>query len=203
MNRSRGFTLWELMMALTVAGIVLGLAVPSFMEFQRTNAMAAATNDLVTATLLARSEAMKRQAPVTLCVSPNPTSDIPSCGANPEGGFIVFVDKTNALTAEPTDGDGVFDSGETLLLRRAAPGGSIRVWSDDHAVTYGSNGFPRTPGSASVTRFLFCDDRGHRPSSGGSAARLVLIEPTGRGTVRQEFDLVGAVISSLNADCAS
>ena len=61
-----GFTLWELLMALLVAGILLGIGVPNVMEFQRNGAMTAAANDLVTAMLMARTEAVKRQAPVTL-----------------------------------------------------------------------------------------------------------------------------------------
>lgn len=202
-SRSHGYTLWELMIALTIAGIVLGLAVPSFMEFQRTNTMAAATNDLVTATLFARSEALKRQSLVTLCMSPNPAAEVPTCGVNPEGGFIVFVDENgNGVLTDATDGNGAVDAGERLLLRRTAPGGSIRVWSDTPHVTYGANGFPRqAAGPGSGARFLFCDDRGHRPSSDGSAARLVWIESSGRGAVRAEFELVGAAVAALNADC--
>jgi len=192
--RPRGFTIWELMMAITVAGIVLGLAVPSFMEFQRTNAMAAATNDLVTATLLARSEAVKRQAPVTLCTSPDPAAEKPACGAAPSGGFIVFVDD---------DADAAVDSDEDVLLRRPAPGGTIRVWSDAAHLIYARNGSPRDAagGAASATRFLLCDDRGNRPASGGSAARVVVIDGAGRGTMRQAIDIVATAAAALGADC--
>ena len=68
----RGFTLWELMTSLAVIGILLGIGVPSLMELQRNMAITSAANDLVSALLAARAEAVKRQVPVTVCASPNP-----------------------------------------------------------------------------------------------------------------------------------
>lgn len=192
-------------MTVTVLGIVLGIGVPSFWTFQRTNAMAAATNDLVTGALLARSEAVKRQVPVTLCLSPNPTMDPPSCGADETGGFVVFVDENgNGSPGDATDGNAAVDAGEVVLLRRAAPGGSIRVWADADHVTYGRSGFPRDAagGAASATRILLCDDRGNRLAMGsGSAARVVLIDATGRGTAREERAVVTAASAALDAAC--
>jgi len=182
-------------MTIAVAGIVLGLAVPSFMEFQRTNAMAAAANDLVTATLLARSEAVKRQVPVTLCTSPDPTADLPACAPTQSGGFIVFVDH---------DADATVDTNteEIVLLRRPSPRGALRMWSDSPHLTYARNGFPRdAAGSASATRFLLCDDRGNRPAAGGSAARVIVIDAAGRGSARQELDIVARAADALGADC--
>ena len=48
-------------MTLLVAGVVLGIGIPNFIEFQRNGAMTAAANELLTGTLLARSEALKAQ----------------------------------------------------------------------------------------------------------------------------------------------
>lgn len=178
-------------MTVVVAGIVLGLAVPSFSSFQRSNAMAAAVNDLVTGTLLARSEAVKRQLPVTLCVTADPSAESPVCGADPAGAFVVFADE---------DGDAELDSNDVVLLRSSAPGGRLRVWMDDPVVTYGSSGFLR---SSAAAHFLFCDGRGTRPEAGGrSAARVVLIDPAGRGTIRSDQVFVEAAVRRLDADCA-
>jgi type IV fimbrial biogenesis protein FimT len=66
-TQQQGFSLLELMVTLLVVGIVLGFGVPNFMEFQRNAAVTAAANDLVSAIYLARTEAVKRQVPVTLC----------------------------------------------------------------------------------------------------------------------------------------
>jgi type IV fimbrial biogenesis protein FimT len=80
-RQQRGFTLWELLMTLLVAGILLGIGVPNVMEFQRNGAMSSAANDLVTGVLLARTEAVKRQVPVTLCLSADPDAVTPTCSA--------------------------------------------------------------------------------------------------------------------------
>ena len=75
-------------MTLAVAGVLLGIGVPNFVEFQRNGTMTAAANDLVTGTLLARSEALTRQgtAPVVLCLSSNPLDEMPICDVDAEIG---------------------------------------------------------------------------------------------------------------------
>ena len=60
--RQSGFTLWELLITLLVAGILFGIGVPNFMEFQRNGAVTAAANELSRAPC-ARAEAVKRQVP--------------------------------------------------------------------------------------------------------------------------------------------
>ena len=124
-------------MTLLVAGILLGIGVPNVMEFQRNGAMTAAANDLVTGVLMARTEAVKRQAPVTICLSDNPTDPNPTCApdavADSTRGFIVWVDENDNLDAngariltDGTDGDAVVEMGELVLMQSAAPGGTIR-----------------------------------------------------------------------------
>ena len=211
-STQNGFTLWELMMALVVAGIVLSLGVPSFMEFQRNGAMTAAANDLLGAVLLARTEAVKRQVPVTLCVTPDSSADPPACEvAGSDGAFVVFVDENgNGDPTDATDGNAEVDADEPVLLRREPPGGAIEVWTDIGYVTFAPNGFPRQAlGQAddSATVMLFCDDRGNRPAAGASSsARAVRIAATGRGGVRQEITDVTAAVDELAdagvaADC--
>lgn len=56
-----GFTVLELMITLTVAAIVLAMAVPSFNEMIQNNRLITQTNQLVTALNLARSESIKRR----------------------------------------------------------------------------------------------------------------------------------------------
>ncbi len=198
-----GFTLLELMVTLLVAGIVLSIGVPSFMEFQRNNAMVSAANGMISGLYLARTEAVKRQVPVTLCGSPAPTIAAPICGAGGNGGFIVFVDENNnGVVGDPTDGNAVVDAGEVVLLKRAAPGGTINVAGNGgEYIAYGSNGFlvAQAPGHAqpSTTAMLYCDERGNKDTGGQSAARVVNVAVTGRPQVmRAQADVVAAVAAT-------
>jgi Tfp pilus assembly protein FimT len=206
------------MITVFVAAILLGFGVPSFLEFQRNNAIAAAANDLVSATLAARAEAVKRQVPVTLCASANPTAANPVCsptGAGTNGGFFVFVDEngnTNPLTGEPiindaTDGNAVLNNGEAVLLARPAPGGTINVFANTGVVSYGPNGFRRLTiaglgAQPPLFNVLYCDERGNRVTSSGSTARVVRIDQTGRGqTLRDVVDVTPAIATIPGAVC--
>jgi type IV fimbrial biogenesis protein FimT len=73
MNRVRGFTLVELLVVLTVLGIMLGIAVPSFKNFIASQRVKSASYELSTSMLLARSEAIKRNTTVT--ITPVTTGD--------------------------------------------------------------------------------------------------------------------------------
>jgi len=220
--RETGFTLWELLVTMVVAGILVAVGIPSFRDAQRNSAITAAANDLITGLLAARAEAVKRQVPVTLCASPDPTAANPVCaqdGAGANGGFVVWVDwdpaHVDPLTGTPTfaasDGNAAIDVNETILIRTpaplsAAPAGTLNVYAattmggnaNSGYVSFGSNGFLRTAqgvGFGPATHVLYCDDRGAKEtfSANFSTARLVRIEPTGRANVEQALaDINGA-----------
>lgn len=61
-----GFTLVELMAVVSILSIVLALAAPSFTAFSASQRLRGASTDLVTTLLAARSEAIKRNAEVTV-----------------------------------------------------------------------------------------------------------------------------------------
>ena len=191
----RGFTLYELLVTVLVMGVIFGFGVPNLLEFTRNNRMAATANDLVTALLLARSEALKGRTTVTLCASPEPIDNNPSCDADvsdpaSEGGYIAWVD---------TDRDAVVDAGEQLLLQRDDPQ-DITVLGDSGYVQFGVNGFVTTAagGGAPATEILFCDTRGNTVVSGSlSAARALRIPVTGRPFLLTEV----AEIATLGIAC--
>jgi type IV fimbrial biogenesis protein FimT len=204
-TQQQGFSLLELMVTLLVVGIVLGFGVPNFMEFQRNAAVTAAANDLVSAIYLARTEAVKRQVPVTLCASANATTAAPTCGVGPNTGFIVFVDDINPAIVAGTDGNAVVDAGELVLLQQPAPGGTIAISADSIYVTYAPNGFvvPQAVGQAqpSLTSLLVCDDRGNRDAGGNSAARAVNVAPTGRPQIMRSMADVTIAAAATGGVC--
>ena len=108
--RQAGFTLWELLVTLLVAGVLFSIGVPNMMEFQRNGVMSGAANELVTALLVARSEAIKRQSFVTWCLSTNPTAAAPTCAPGPiadsaTSGFIVWMDENGNVDVETSQDD--------------------------------------------------------------------------------------------------
>jgi len=213
-----GFTLWELLMTLLVAGILLGIGVPNVMEFQRNSAMSGVANDFVTGVLMARSEAVKRQVPVTLCLSDDPTLATPVCSPGPVAdstrGFVVWVDENGNFNPDgspdlddTSDGNAIIDAGEPVLLRTVAPSGTIRTSTNCGYIAYRPNGWARQVGAlcfqpADWHAVLFCDDRGRRVAAGTlSSARAIRIEVTGRATVLQETANVDPAIGLTGATC--
>jgi len=186
----RGFTLYELLVTVLVAGVIFGLGVPNLLEFSRNNRMAGVANDLLGALMLARNTAFSRHLPVTLCASPEPVIDDPECDddlsdADTAGGYFVWVDE---------DGDAVRDAGEQILLQRDDPENLV-VLAASGFVTFDNRGYVQNP-AASANAVLFCDPRGNTVASGTlSAARAVRIDPTGRAQVLREI----AEITTLDA----
>jgi len=188
---AEGVTLIELLVALSVLAIVLTLGVPAFNDFFASSRMSAASNDVVSAMHLARSEAIKRQLPVTFCASENATAANPGCSgtANPGIGWLVFVDN---------DRDAAVDGGELILAVHGPLPEPIQlnsVWgnSGDGAPFYAA--FSDTglrldlpaAGSRSLVNLQLCDDRGDRDTGGGIAAgRWVQLAATGRPQLFRE-----------------
>ncbi len=73
-KRHTGFTLVELLMTLIIVSIVVSLGAPALTDMIRSNRLTTQANELVTALNLARSEAIKRNATITMCASSNQNS---------------------------------------------------------------------------------------------------------------------------------
>jgi type IV fimbrial biogenesis protein FimT len=104
----RGFTLTELMVAVSVAAVLLGLGVPAFRQTLISNRLTASANEFMAALNYARSEAIRRGVPVALCKSSSGTNcDTGGNWGNKwEIGWMAFVD------ANKND---KWDSGEDIL----------------------------------------------------------------------------------------
>lgn len=114
-----GFTLLELMITISVAGILMAMAIPSFSDMIRNNRLTSYTNEFVTSLNIARSEAVKRGQHVVVRKI--------VAGAGWENGWQVFVDvdrpSGNAAKENVFNDDGdttLCEPGEDCLLRTYA-----------------------------------------------------------------------------------
>jgi type IV fimbrial biogenesis protein FimT len=192
-DRQGGFTLIELMVALALAAILLAIGAPSFSEFIRNARIASASNDLLAGIHVARTEAIKRRVPVTLCASSNPTADEPTCDSDGDfSGWILFLDDdADPDVSSGKEGNGTYepDSGEELLRVSSQPHDSLEVTPSTVYVQFGANGFQRrdTGAAPSDINIVICDSRGSDAvGSSGSAARLLEVSRTGRPRITRD-----------------
>lgn len=106
-----GLTILEILIALAIGAILLGLAAPSFQSLVGDSEMSATTNQLVYSLQTARSEAIKRATPIALCPSSQPLAADPVCGGEYVDGWIVFED---------TDGNGIRETTNEVLMQTEA-----------------------------------------------------------------------------------
>lgn len=166
--RNRGMTAVELLFTMAIAGLVLALAVPNFRDFVQNNRAAEEANALVGALALARSEAVTRGVPVTVCAS----TDNETCAADVDWstGWIVFTD----ANAPIGDVDGGAPADTVLRALPALRNGS-ELLADASFVSYGANGF--LANGASVTFDLSI------PECTGDHNRTITVNLQGRGAV--------------------
>jgi len=97
--RAHGFTLIELMTSIAVAAVLLALAVPNFSGNLKTSRIQGQLRDLYSELVYARSDAISRRIPVTLCSS----NDGDTCSGSWSDGWIICVD-ANYKTSPGCDG---------------------------------------------------------------------------------------------------
>ena len=160
-----GSSLHDLLVTSTVAGF-LGLGGASMAGLVQDARMTAAVNELMGNLNLARSEAIKRGTPVTVCASNTATDCREARDWN--DGWLMFLD---------TNGNGRLELEDTVLrMRETAAIKSLRLgaWGPGTGrwVTYEADGTTKQNGT-----FTFCDARGT------AKARAVILLGTGRPSV--------------------
>jgi len=198
-GRQAGFNIIELMVVLFVASILISVGLPAMTNFMANNRMAAASNEVSASLHMARSEAIKRRANVSVCPSSNWNAASPSCTLTGDlaNGWIVFID-----SIAPAAPDLSVSGAEVLYARGPLNDDIIMTVADAGAViagnkfiTFGSSGYPLTAvgGNNSVFNLQLCDHRGNIDIGGGIAAgRWIQMTRTGRPQIHRERSEVQA-----------
>lgn len=131
-SRSAGFTLIELMTTIAIAAVLMMIAAPSFVSFQRNSELTSLTNTLLAAINATRGAAMKEG---TFAMA------VPKDGSDWNSGWVVFVDK---------DLDQSFDAAkDEVILQQSAPSSYITISGSGTAtgaspyILYNASGYSR------------------------------------------------------------
>jgi type IV fimbrial biogenesis protein FimT len=96
MKRQSGFNIIELMVTVAVFGVLLGVGVPGIQSYIYNSRLTTQINSFSTSLAHARSEAIKLNARVVVCLSSNGTTcDGYASGNTWNKGWIIFVDRNN------------------------------------------------------------------------------------------------------------
>jgi len=156
------------MTTMAIAAVLLGLAAPSMSTFIKNNRLTTQNTELLAALRLARTEAIRRQDRVEVCVDTD-TSDNDCEGTNWALGWRIWSD---------TDGDGTVDTDEVIRVHGALAGGNTLTTAG--LTTSSKIGFDREGRSDSSGTFTLCDSRG------ADYAKGIIVNQTGQ--VRAALD---------------
>ncbi|AZP11327.1 GspH/FimT family pseudopilin [Undibacterium parvum] len=163
-RRNNGFTLVELMTTISIAVILMAIAIPSFKTMIENQRLVTTASEFYAAVNLTRAEAIKRGARVNM---------VANDGAKWTSGWTVFIDANDNL---------LVDAGETIIFTHDATVAnitSVNTFTDTSStyISYTGNGRSRTKASS------------QQPQAGtvsftlGDATRRVKINFLGRARI--------------------
>lgn len=187
----QGFTLIELMVVLTVLGVMMAFAVPNFREYKRNAALTDTVNTLVSSVYRTRTEAMKDGVSVILM----PCNDgCTSTGTDWQKGWLIFADRNgngayNANTSDDPANSGYKD-GPLILTQRGdvIPDYIAISVGNGGAVKFSGTGFPASIGGGAVGDLTITVNRTDRPDNNRYVRRIVINKSGRVRTCRPDRD---------------
>lgn len=169
-RRTTGFTLIELMVTVSIAAILLLVAVPSLTAFRRNAELTSVANKVISSINAARGEAMKRGMSALVVPLNN--------GASWNAGWVAFVDKTASLAYASTN-EG------TISIQQPVPNG-ISVIGNGTAtgstpyIMFDASGFSRRKDGGFGALALQIQRTDIAASDQPEQTRYVIVGSTGR-----------------------
>jgi type IV fimbrial biogenesis protein FimT len=135
---SRGFTLVELAITVTVLAVLMGLAAPLFNEMMSGNRLTGNANELVAAVQIARSEAIRGNVRTSLCQS---TDGATCSNASPWRGWIVFADANGNNLADGAEvlRAGIIEAPVQVLSSASVTNANTRITFRADGLAYAGN----------------------------------------------------------------
>lgn len=161
----RGFTMIELMTALAIGALALTVAVPGMYTMIQNNRVVALTNQLSASINLARMEAIRLGARVSVCPAGNTAFTACGSAAQWAQGWVVFTDLDNDTN--------INNASDLVKVNEALPIGTTVIASSNR-ITFDSSGFLL---NGPVTLTI------NAPGCTGRNARTLTISNSGRLSV--------------------
>lgn len=167
MEKYRGFSLLELMVALAIAVILIAVGGAALRETTLNARRTAALNGLLRAVHAARAEALRSGEEVVLCARASGSTKCGGDGADWAAGWLLFVN-------EDGDRPATLDAGEPVLVEEGPQAGSSIIGNRS------AFRFPPFNRRSTNGTLVYCDDRGQ------TSARALIVSFTGRPRLSDE-----------------
>jgi type IV fimbrial biogenesis protein FimT len=168
-RRQQGISWFELLVVLGIAALLALLAAPSFSRVRANAASLAASQGLLGALHLARSQALLRSLPTVLCLSADGQRCLGDARRLEARGWLVFVDRVRRRVGS---GPPQLDRGDELV-RRYSAARPVQLHGTRAAVTY----WPVSRAGTTAT-FTVCVPAALAPT------RAVIVSQSGRPRLR-------------------
>lgn len=182
MNKQVGLSLVNLLITLSILGIITSFAIPGFSALINQQKAVSTINQLIGTLQFARLSALERGKTITLCPKANNTE----CGKDWSQGIIVFEDLNKNGVLEPSE--------QLIRVAQFIPQGARLKW-----VSFGSNNYLRYANDGSTINqngsFTFC------PSNNDNLyARVIIINRSGRPRRGQDSNHNGITETASGKD---
>ena len=127
MKHENGFTLLEMMVVISIMGVLAAMAIPSYVGTMSTRRLTSATDELIAACYLARMRAVRENANVAVLFAPG------------NDRYSVFIDNGAGANA----GNDQLDADEPIIQQGILPAGIDMYETDfvNNTVAYNGRGF--------------------------------------------------------------